>query len=163
MKKITCFVSVLALTFAVSLSSCKKSADTTPAATTTLYDRLGKVDNIRKVVDTFINNVVADNVINGKFSSTVSSTDKDAQGNNLRVRALKINLVDQVCAATGGPCTYNGLTMQQAHKGMGITEAQFNALVGDLSKALDANGAAAADRDALLGALAPMKTDIVNQ
>jgi len=38
-------------------------------------------------------------------------------------------LVDQICQATGGPCTYTGRSMPDALKGMHITEADFNALV----------------------------------
>ncbi len=44
---------------------------------------------------------------------------------------------------------------------MGITEAEFNALVGDLVKALDDNGVPTAEKNELLGVLGPMKTDIV--
>ena len=46
-------------------------------------------------------------------------------------------LVEQICAGTGGPCTYTGRSMQAAHKGMNITDAQFNALVEDLQKSLN--------------------------
>jgi len=38
---------------------------------------------------------------------------------------LKQMLVDQVCAATGGPCTYAGRDMVTAHKGMSISDAEF--------------------------------------
>ena len=45
---------------------------------------------------------------------------------------LKLMLVDQICAASGGPCTYTGRDMASAHRGMNIIEGEFNALVGDL-------------------------------
>src|SRR4051794_12295097 len=77
-----------------------------------LYDRLGGKDAITKVVDEFITNVAADKVINKRFAKT-------------DIKKLKGNLVDQICAATGGPCKYTGKDMKEAHKGMKITEAEF--------------------------------------
>ena len=79
------------------------------------------------------------------------------------VEKLKTNAADQVCEATGGPCSYLGRDMKTAHKGMKITEAEWSATVEGLIKALDKNKVAPADRDELIGALAPMKGDIVGQ
>jgi hemoglobin len=53
--------------------------------------------------------------------------------------------------------------MKTAHKGMGITDADFNALVEDLVKALDKFNVGATEKNELLGALGPMKGDIVGQ
>jgi hemoglobin len=70
-------------------------------------------------------------------------------------------LVEQVCQASGGPCTYTGKTMKDAHAGMKITEADFNALVEDLTKSLDKFKVAEREKNELLGALGGMKGDIV--
>ena len=51
--------------------------------------------------------------------------------------------------------------MKSVHAGMGITMQDFNALVEDLVAALDGNGVSAAAKRMLLGALAPMASDIV--
>jgi len=51
--------------------------------------------------------------------------------------------------------------MKTAHAGMKITNAHFDALVEDLVKTLTAYNVAQADQDAILGVLAPMRTDIV--
>ena len=67
------------------------------------------------------------------------------------------------CEAAGGPCKYKGKSMKDAHKGMGIATADFNALVGDLVAALDKAGVKTADKNALLGVLGPMKSDIVEK
>jgi len=64
---------------------------------------------------------------------------------------------------SGGPCKYTGKDMKTAHKGMGITDADFNALVEDLVKALDKNHVGATEKSELLGALGAMKGDIVGQ
>jgi hemoglobin len=113
-----------------------------------LYERLGKTDAIKAVVHEFLGNVVADKRINKFFAKT------DA-------KKLEALLVDQVCEATGGPCKYKGKNMKDAHKGMKVTEADFNALVEDLVKALDKFKVPEKEKGELLGALGGMKGDIV--
>lgn len=124
--------------------------DTAPAS---LYVRLGEKPAIEAVIDKFIANVVADVRINSFF------THLDAAG----VAKFRGHLVDQVCAATGGPCTYGGKDMVTVHTGMNITEDQFNALVEDLVKALDELGVGETEKGELLGALGGMKPDIVGK
>jgi truncated hemoglobin YjbI len=115
-----------------------------------LFDRLGGKDAIVAVVDDFVANVAADTRINKFFAKT-------------DIPNLKKQLVDQICAATGGPCEYKGKDMKTAHKGMGVTEADFNALVEDLVKTLDKFKVGETEKGELLGALGGMKGDIVGQ
>jgi len=63
--------------------------------------------------------------------------------------------------ATGGPCTYSGRDMRTTHAGMKISNADFRALVEDLTRALDRFKVSANEREELLDLLAPMKKDIV--
>ena len=120
-----------------------------------LYTRLGGKAGIKKVVNDFVGNCATDTRINKFFADTA----KDKK----RLAKFKTNLVNQICQASGGPCKYTGKDMKTAHKGMGITEADFNALVEDLVKALDSNHVGQTEKDQLLGALGPMKGDIVGQ
>jgi truncated hemoglobin YjbI len=53
--------------------------------------------------------------------------------------------------------------MKTVHKGMKITEAEWNATVENLVKALDKNNVGAQAKSELLGAIAPLKADIVGQ
>jgi hemoglobin len=115
-----------------------------------LYDRLGGKPAITAVVDDFIGNVAGDTRINKRFANT-------------DIPRLKRMLVDQICQASGGPCTYTGASMKDAHKGMKITDAEFNALVEDLVKSLDKFKVGGQEKNDLLGALGGMKPDIVNQ
>ena len=80
-----------------------------------------------------------------------------------QVEKLKTNASDQICDATGGPCSYLGKDMKAAHTGMNITEVDWNATVEDLIKALDKRNVAKKDQQELIGLLAPMKKDIVGQ
>src|SRR5712691_6305210 len=74
-----------------------------------LYDRLGGKPAITAVVDDFVGNVAGDARINQRFA-------------NANIPQLKTMLVDQICQAAGGPCTYKGATMKVAHAGMKITD-----------------------------------------
>src|SRR6266487_625497 len=80
-----------------------------------------------------------------------------------RLKKFKGNLVDQICQASGGPCKYKGKDMKAAHMGMGVSGADFTALVEDLVGALDKFKVGAHEKDQLLGALGPMKADIVEK
>jgi hemoglobin len=113
-----------------------------------LYDRLGGKPAITAVIDQFVANVANDKRINERFATT-------------DIPRLKKNLVDQVCTASGGPCTYTGRDMKTTHAGMRITTADFNALVEDLVASLDKFKVPEAEKKELLGILGPMKKDIV--
>lgn len=120
-----------------------------------LYDRLGGKTAIAAVVDEFVSRVAADTRINRYFAQTAADP--------ARLASFKGKLVDQICQATGGPCQYTGKDMKTAHAGMGITDADFNALVEDLSGALDKFNVGAKEKGELLGALGSMKPQIVGQ
>jgi hemoglobin len=116
----------------------------------TLYERLGGKDAITAVIDDFVARCAADERINGKFARTDIG----------RLRAM---LVDQVCQATGGPCTYQGRDMRETHDGMGVTAGEFDALVEDLIATLNQFGVPQSEQDELLELLGPMRSDIVEQ
>ena len=131
------------------MAGCSSSMEQSRTmAQPSLYERLGGKPAITAVIDDFIGNVAADTRINKRFAGT-------------DVPRLKTMLVDQVCEATGGPCKYTGRNMRDAHAGMKITDAEFNALVEDLVKSLDKFKVPAREKNELLGVLGPMKTDIV--
>jgi hemoglobin len=120
-----------------------------------LYKSLGGKKAITLVVDEFVSRVAADNRINSFFKQTASDPK--------RLIMFKINLVDQICEASGGPCKYKGKDMKSAHAGIGISGADFDALVEDLVGALDKFKVKEADKNALLGVLGPMKSEIVEK
>jgi hemoglobin len=115
-----------------------------------LYDRLGGKPAITAVVDDFVGRVASDSRINGKFA-------------NANIPRLKTMLVDQICQASGGPCTYSGRDMKTAHAGMGISGDEFDALVGDLVATLNKFKVPEREKNELLGALGPMKGEIVER
>ena len=124
----------------VSMAGCVSMEPTKPPQDQTLYTRLGGKPAITAVVDDFIGNVAADARINLRFASA-------------DIPHLKTQLVEQICAASGGPCTYGGKDMASAHEGMNIKGPDFDALVEDLVKSLDKFKVPAKEKGELLGAL----------
>lgn len=140
-----------AISLAAACGGGSKKEETTVTATEKpLYERLGGQDAIVAVIDAFVANVAADDRINKYFANT-------------DIPRLKTLLVEQVCAATGGPCKYTGRDMKTTHTGMKLTDADFDATVEAMVKALDGAGVQQKEKDELLGALASMKGDIVGQ
>lgn len=116
----------------------------------TLYDALGGKVSITKLIDDFVGFVAADPRINFQFGKA-------------DIPHLKVQLVDMLCAGTGGPCKYTGRDMKSTHAGMGITNAQFNALAEDLYLAFDKNGVPYRLQNKVIAMLAPMQREIVTK
>jgi hemoglobin len=139
------------LVVAVILAGCATMEAKKPSPT--LYQRLGGREAIALVVGDFVAFAAADTRVNARF--------KDLKPAD--VEKLKSHIADQVCEASGGPCAYLGRDMKTSHAGMKITEAEWDATVEDLVKALDKNKVPEKEKQELLGLLAPMKPDIVGQ
>ncbi|HTR52886.1 MAG TPA: group 1 truncated hemoglobin [Kofleriaceae bacterium] len=144
----TLLLSIVIVASSFTLAAAQKGSGA--PATKSLFDRLGGKSAIQAVVHQFVTNVAADKVISKRFAKT-------------NTKKLEATLVDQVCAATGGPCKYAGKTMADAHKGMKITEDEWKATVADLKSALDKFKVKDAEQNDLLGALAGMHDDIVGK
>ncbi|MGH7389411.1 MAG: group I truncated hemoglobin [Candidatus Rokuibacteriota bacterium] len=151
---------LVVLGVAVVLAGCATMTEQKPP---TLYERFRAVDGagiprqgrdaIGIVVESFVANMVADSRVNARFKGMKAPE----RGK------LTSGLADQICEASGGPCSYYGKDMKTAHTGMKITDAEWNATVENLVKALDKHKVGEREKKDLLAALGPMKTDIVGQ
>ena len=150
------YLKILVLTCISAISTFAACHKEDPSqAPPTLYERLGGIHRISEFVDQFIVNVKEDQAINARFIATLS--------NPSSARLFRLNLIDQICAESGGPCTYKGMTMKTAHKNMNITKAEFDALVGDFVSALDQLNVGEKEKTEILGILRPMQADIVSR
>jgi len=113
-----------------------------------LYDRLGGGDAINALTESWVARVGADDRANGKFVRT-------------DIERLMKEVVDQLCEATGGPCTYTGRSMLETHAGMKVTAGEFDVVMQHLDAALDELNVPKAEQDELVGLLRPMRVDIV--
>jgi len=99
-----------------------------PEQPKSLYARLGGYDAIAAVVDDLLPRLREDSLLS-RFWTSPRSVDT-----NNRERQLAI---DFIAAAAGGPTIYLGREMKLAHKGMGISKADYAAFMRCLSVTLD--------------------------
>jgi hemoglobin len=118
-----------------------------------LYKRLGGYDALAAVTDEFITALATDKKL-GRFFVGASDNSK------ARIRQL---VVDQLCAATGGPCVYIGRDMKTSHKGLGITEEDWNIAVKHLVNTLNKFKVPEKEQKEVVGALSGLKADIVEK
>jgi len=120
----------------------------TTTQTKSLYDRLGGADAINALTESWVARVGGDDRANGKFVRT-------------DIERLMKEVVDQLCEATGGPCTYTGRSMLETHAGMKVTAGEFDVVMQHLDATLDELNVPKTERDELVSLLRPMRNDIV--
>jgi hemoglobin len=118
-----------------------------------LYDRLGGYNAVAAVVDDFIGRLVADK----RFAKFFVGHSEDS------LHKIRQHIVDQFCAAAGGPCLYTGRDMKTSHKGLGINEDDWNAAAAHLVESLDKFRVPKAEKDDLLAFVVSLKKDIVEK
>ena len=145
------------LTLALSChSESRAPASASPAAagaesaSPTLYTRLGGEAGVRAVVAQFVANLAADTRINHFFVDT----DFDQ---------LKNSLFNLIAQSTGGPQKYSGRDMKTTHAGLGVSGADFDALIEDLRRALDQFKVEEREKGELIALLEPMRKDVVEK
>ncbi|HEY6940706.1 group 1 truncated hemoglobin [Dokdonella sp.] len=121
-----------------------------PARDDSLYRALGAQAGIEKVVDAALGEIHNDPHINLFFANT-------------DMPDLRRLLIEQFCAATGGPCEYTGRSMEEAHGGLNLTDDDFDRFVGDLVRAFDKAAVPKDQQQRLLALFGPMRPQIVGQ
>lgn len=121
-----------------------------PRAEANLYERLGGEAGIAAITEGMLARSADDPRIRDDFAEA-------------DIVHLYTMLTEHLCALTGGPCTYSGRDMRAAHVGLGLTEADFNALVENLVDAMTERGVPTAAQNELLAILAPMRGDVIRQ
>ncbi|HET7844156.1 MAG TPA: group 1 truncated hemoglobin [Xanthomonadales bacterium] len=122
----------------------------TPQGDDALYRALGGLPAITAVVDEALAQIGNDLRINLLFA------DSD-------MKYVRARLIEQICAGTGGPCTYTGLSMEEAHSGQDIKPEEFGYFVEDLVAAMDKLKVPAKQQQDLLALLGSMQGQVVGQ
>lgn len=115
-----------------------------------LFDLFGGLPGITKLIDTMLAEVGNDLRINLLFADT-------------DMAYLRARLIEQICEASGGPCTYTGLSMEEAHSGQNVTPEEFGYFVEDLNISMNKVGMSPEAQRALLSVLGPMQPDVVGK
>lgn len=112
------------------------------------YEAVGGGPAIAAVVDRFYELVLGDDRLRGFFNGVEM----------VRLKRHQVVLVSQVM---GGPVAYEGRDLRTAHKGMGISQEDFAAVVDHLVTALTEAGVERAIIDRVGAVLAGTESDIV--
>lgn len=140
---------VLALAAFLLLAACA-SKTLPPAKDDSLYQALGQKPGITRIVEGMLLTAVRDPRIGQHFR-------------NVDPGLLRDKLVEKFCVEAGGPCTYTGASMAEAHKGQRIDPSEFNALVEDLIKAMDAQQVPVPTQNRLLARLAAQRGEVMGK
>jgi hemoglobin len=118
-----------------------------------LFERLGGMDGITAFSDDFLGRVTNDPVIIPFFKGL---TDAD-------LKRIRQHVIELLCSATGGPCTYSGKDMKTVHKDMEINNDSWNAFTGHLNESVARFRIGDRERNELVVIIASLKKDIVNR
>ncbi len=154
-------IGLVALGLIAGCKNKEKSGSEMKTAQKSLYDRLGGEGAIRAVVDDFVPRAAANPKVNFSRKGVPGFTEWQATPEN--VSKLKTGLVMFIAEATGGPQKYTGLNMRDAHKGMKITNAEFDAIAADLQASLTKLNVPAKESSELMAIVATTRKDMVGQ
>ena len=142
-------VTLATLAFAASsLFATGTALAQTAAPADQLYRSFGEKPGLVVLMDDFMARLLADPRTGPHFKPS------DQQ-------RVKEQLVEQLCALSGGPCVYKGADMKSSHANLDIKKSDFHALVEVLQQSMDARGIAFREQNRMLALLAPMSRDII--
>ena len=153
------FCLLAVFTIAVRAQAPQSSTHASLAGTTntqekkTLYARLGGYDAIAAVTDDFVGRLVADKNLARFFVGHSEDS----------LKKIRMHVINQLCEAAGGPCNYTGRDMKAAHKGLGITGAEWDASAKHLVDTLNKFKVGKAEQDELLAVVTSLRKDIVDK
>ena len=119
----------------------------------TLYERLGGYDAISAVVNDFEDRLFVDPKV-GKYFVGMGTDTRET---------FKQKTENLVCNVTGGPCKVISRSAKTTHAGLGITDAEFDIVVGHLSEALDKYKVPAAEHKEVMAIIETLRKDIVER
>ncbi len=119
----------------------------------TLYERLGEIEGIRKLVDDVVDLHMINPIVGPRFAPYADDPEKLA--------VIKNHTVNFFCMGSGGPQTYAGRDMPTTHKGMNISEHEYIEVVDDIMIALDKNNRGEEEKKDVLAILYSLKDGII--
>ncbi|HEU5433802.1 MAG TPA: group 1 truncated hemoglobin [Thermomicrobiales bacterium] len=140
-----------------AVSGGHAAAQTATPATPSLYDRLGGIFAIAAVVDRFSDAILVNPTLNQnpalkEWNDTEAAT---------RLPGLKFMRTLWVAALAGGPFTYTGLPLHQAHQSFHLTPEEFDAVGAEIVRAMDYYKVPKAEQDELVAAYNQSKPEVV--
>lgn len=125
------------------LTACMAGPERNPS----LYLQLGELPGITAIVDQFLFELADDSDVLPLFADT-------------DIDRFREKLIEQICMLADGPCVYTGDSMQETHRKLNISRAQFSSVVDDLIQAMEALKVPTGAQNSLLQRLAKLYPDI---
>ena len=119
-----------------------------------LYERLGGIYAIAAVVDTFIDRIMVDPILN-------ANPLVDEAHHRVSKAGFKYLVTELVGQVTGGPQRYTGRTMMDSHKHLNITSAEWDVFAAHFKAVLDQYKVPAAEQQELFAIVGSTRPDIV--
>lgn len=120
-----------------------------------LYDRLGGVNAISMVVDRFSDEIVKNPKLNVNPALKLWNEEGKLPG-------LKFMRTLWLCEVTGGPFTYTGKPMGEAHEDLQITSEEFDEVGAEIANSLDRFGVPEPEKQEVLAAIVARKAEVID-
>lgn len=115
-----------------------------------LYEQLGGEAGLAALVDRFLQELARD-------------PDAAPQFRGADVKRFRAQLTLHLCQTFDGPCRYEGASLSEVHRGMEISQREFNAVVEDLWRAMESLRIPTPVQNRVLARLAPLREQVVGQ
>lgn len=145
-------VLIASLTIALLGAGAVRAAEAPPPKS--LYDRLGGVYPISVVVESFIDLLLVNDVLNANPAIKTARERVPAAG-------LKFHVTTLVCQATGGPCKYTGRGMDASHIHLNIGDKEWQAMLAEFQRTLNNYAVPGKEQQELIAIVESTKKDIV--
>ncbi len=137
------------------------------AASKTLYERIGGEEVITAIVDDMTTRVLEDPRVNFErkdiTTNWIGSKRDPWVPTHTNVTHFKARMVEFLTLAAGGPAEYRGRDLRESHKGMKITNNEFDAMVGDIKTSMDKLAIPAREKRDLLAIVETTRKQIVEE
>jgi len=150
---------------AIPAAAQTTTKEAAPASDKSLYDRVGGIFAIAAVMNTFSDAIIQDPVA-GQHSKNPALRDWHTKSLD-RLAGLKFMRTLWVANISGGPFQYtptvpgsDNLGLENAHKTLKISPAEFDAVAGVLSRTLDHFKVPALEKGQVLGAFSAHKDEV---
>jgi hemoglobin len=127
---------------------CTDTAAPAEATAVSIYQAIGGRAAVTATVDGLYGRIIADPVLGRFFPRGVAA----------KHRAYVVTVLGE---ALGGPERYRGPDLAKAHRGLGITDADFDRTAGHLAATLDSLGVPGHLADQIIGIVAGLRPAVV--
>jgi hemoglobin len=123
-----------------------------------LYERLGGRAVTDRIADDFFETLITNVRLSRQNPrAAVLHTSLQPAAKREAMRSTR----DLLCSLTGGPCSYHGPSMQDAHAQLGITAADWALMQEDFERVLDRQGVRGSERRELVAVVEATRPQIV--